>query len=214
MGYNRSSLIKGTCISPGTGVVAISDTISQPYLSWSLVPDSSVVHYAILSQDPGTLCEYGRGTKGSGPSLTRIAGEVIGGTAGAGNLTDFSSGSQDVYVCAIGEVEVLPHDDTDPSIATPGQVYFNSLTLAFRVYDGNAWRNLTTSTTSGGDLNYTFTQNTPSSFWDINHNLGKIPCVRVMDSSGGQIEGDVVDASLDQLSIAFTAPFSGSAFLN
>lgn len=67
---------------------------------------------------------------------------------------------------------------------------------------------------SGGDLNYTHTQATPSTTWIVSHNLGKFPSVTVVDSSGEEVEGDVMHDSANALRILFSAGFSGVAYLN
>lgn len=61
---------------------------------------------------------------------------------------------------------------------------------------------------------YTYVQNTPTSFWFINHNLNKYPSVSVIDSAGTLVEGQVLYTGLNSLIITFTAAFSGKAALN
>lgn len=68
---------------------------------------------------------------------------------------------------------------------------------------------------SGGDLNYEHDQAVAASVWTINHTLGKVPSVTVIDSGGNQIEGDVsYPIPLTQVVLTFSAPFSGKAYLN
>lgn len=64
------------------------------------------------------------------------------------------------------------------------------------------------------DKNYLFTQPTPAATWTIDHNLGKYPCVTVIDSSGAEVEGEVIHASTSSLTLSFSGAFSGSATLN
>ena len=73
----------------------------------------------------------------------------------------------------------------------------------------------------GGDMyTYTHTQATPSSLWVIHHNLGRYPSVSVVDSAGNEGYGDVSYLLGDpgkagvELTVAFSSPFSGKAFLN
>lgn len=66
----------------------------------------------------------------------------------------------------------------------------------------------------GSDLNYAYTQGVAASIWTVSHGLGKRPSVTVVDSAGDQVEGDVTYLDLNNLSIEFSAPFSGQAFLN
>lgn len=65
-----------------------------------------------------------------------------------------------------------------------------------------------------GGTTYTFTQGTPSALWTIVHNLGKFPSVSVVDSAESIVQGAVTYINSNQLSIQFSAPFSGQAFLN
>lgn len=61
---------------------------------------------------------------------------------------------------------------------------------------------------------FTFSQNTPSNKWTVQHNLGKFPSVTVFDSAKSQMEGDVEHISANELTITFGAAFSGVAYLN
>lgn len=57
-------------------------------------------------------------------------------------------------------------------------------------------------------------QATPSALWSITHNLHRFPAVAIVDSSGRLVEGDVTYITANQLTVAFTAAFSGTAYLN
>ena len=61
---------------------------------------------------------------------------------------------------------------------------------------------------------YEFTQGTPSDTWTITHNLNKRPSITILTSAGDEVEGAVTVNSLNQITITFCAPFSGSAILN
>lgn len=64
------------------------------------------------------------------------------------------------------------------------------------------------------DKHYNHTQNLPDTIWAINHNLGKYPSVTVADSSGSEVEGEVVHIDSNTVVITFSAAFSGKAYLN
>lgn len=66
----------------------------------------------------------------------------------------------------------------------------------------------------GADLNYMFAQSTPSSTWIIQHNLGKHPSVTVVASDTSTVIGDIHYDDLYNLTLTFSAPFSGTAYLN
>lgn len=62
--------------------------------------------------------------------------------------------------------------------------------------------------------NFTYEQMTASAEWTVAHNLGRFPGVTVVDSSGNKVIGDVQYTSANSLVIRFSAPFSGTAYLN
>lgn len=64
------------------------------------------------------------------------------------------------------------------------------------------------------DKEYRHNQNSASSTWTINHNLNKFPTVVVFDSAGSQAVGAISHDSKNQLTITFSASFSGIAYLN
>jgi hypothetical protein len=71
------------------------------------------------------------------------------------------------------------------------------------------------STSGGGsDANFVYTQSTPASTWVVVHNLDKFPSVSVVDSAKTEVVGDVVYDSLTQVTITFSASFSGFAYFN
>lgn len=62
----------------------------------------------------------------------------------------------------------------------------------------------------------TFTWSPPDvqSIWNITHNLGRYPSVTVVDSQGREFKGDIIYLNDNLLSIEFTVPISGTAYLN
>jgi len=57
-------------------------------------------------------------------------------------------------------------------------------------------------------------QPTASAQWVVVHNLGKYPSVSVVDTSDVEVIGEVEHNSDSQLTIKFSAAFSGKAFIN
>ena len=57
-------------------------------------------------------------------------------------------------------------------------------------------------------------QTVSSSTWNITHNLNKYPSVSVVDSSNEEVIGEVQHINSNSLTVKFSAPFSGKAFLN
>ena len=48
----------------------------------------------------------------------------------------------------------------------------------------------------------------------INHNLGKYPSITVIDSGGSEVIGEVEYVDTNNVTLTFSAAFSGKAFLN
>lgn len=60
---------------------------------------------------------------------------------------------------------------------------------------------------------YRHVQMTPASVWNIHHTLGRYAAVTVVDSAGSMVEGDVAYVSTSEVTISFSAAFSGEAYL-
>jgi hypothetical protein len=60
---------------------------------------------------------------------------------------------------------------------------------------------------------YKHDQQTPSNEWVINHNLGKLPSVTVIDTADTLVMGSVLFLNLNQVKISFTGSFAGKAYL-
>ena len=77
-----------------------------------------------------------------------------------------------------------------------------------------AIRKLACSIKENKDKHYTHNQAVASSEWIITHNLNKYPSIEVVDSGGSMVIGDVTYNNTNQITIKFSAAFSGKAFLN
>lgn len=56
------------------------------------------------------------------------------------------------------------------------------------------------------------TENT--SVWEIEHNLSRFPAVQVVDTAGSVVIGDIQYVDQNNITITFSAPFQGTAYLN
>ena len=61
---------------------------------------------------------------------------------------------------------------------------------------------------------YVHDQQVASTTWTVNHNMNKYPSVNIVDSANDEVTGEVKYNSLNQITITFTAAFSGKAYLN
>mgnify|MGYP003644456701 FL=1 len=64
------------------------------------------------------------------------------------------------------------------------------------------------------DKTYIFNQVTPNVLWTIQHNLGKYPSVTTVNSNNIVYYGNITYIDLNNLTIDFSAGFSGKAYLN
>jgi hypothetical protein len=60
---------------------------------------------------------------------------------------------------------------------------------------------------------FVFEQGTPLATWDIFHPLGGYPSVSIVDSSKTVVVGTVEYRSTSHITVSFSSPFSGTAFL-
>lgn len=67
---------------------------------------------------------------------------------------------------------------------------------------------------SAAGTTYDHLQSIASDVWTINHMLGRIPKVTVIDSSGDEVEGSYSYPSLNQVVLTFSSPFGGTAYLS
>tara|TARA_R110000744_G_scaffold136812_2_gene246947 strand:+ start:994 stop:1710 length:717 start_codon:yes stop_codon:yes gene_type:complete len=67
---------------------------------------------------------------------------------------------------------------------------------------------------SNTDKTFTFPQNVASDTWSVTHNLNKFPSVSVVDSGNTAVLGSVNYINNNELTITFSAPFSGYAYMN
>jgi hypothetical protein len=64
------------------------------------------------------------------------------------------------------------------------------------------------------DKNFVFTQGTASTTWNIQHNLNKFPSVSVVNNNNILMYGETTYVDTNNLTINFSAGFSGKAYLN
>jgi hypothetical protein len=110
--------------------------------------------------------------------------------------------------------------------ATPdlGQIVLYTDGVTYQ-WNGSLWNPIGTPASGGfltkaqadlyyrGRASYPWTQGVAASVWTIPHNLGSMPAVHVIDSGGTTVEGDVQYQDLNNLTVTFSYPFSGTAYL-
>ena len=65
-----------------------------------------------------------------------------------------------------------------------------------------------------GDKTFTFTQGAPATVWNIQHDLEKFPSVSVINNNDIIVNGQVEYIDNNNLTITFSAAFTGKAYLN
>lgn len=66
---------------------------------------------------------------------------------------------------------------------------------------------------AGNTRRHVHTQSSPSTLWTIAHSLGGKPSVMVVDTADTVVIGEVKYVSSTQITVEFTAAFSGYAYL-
>lgn len=64
------------------------------------------------------------------------------------------------------------------------------------------------------DRHFEYSQGSPALNWEIQHNLAKFPSVTVTDSSGTEIDCEIMHLDNNNLILNFSEPFAGHAYLN
>ena len=67
---------------------------------------------------------------------------------------------------------------------------------------------------SASDKNYVHNQTVPSATWNVQHNLNKFPSVTSVNNSNIKMFGEVTYVDENNLTINFSAGFSGKAYIN
>jgi len=76
--------------------------------------------------------------------------------------------------------------------------------------------NITPSITINNNTGFKYTQDCldPQSVWTITHNLGYVPNVLIEDCGGCDIEGVVTVVNVNTITITFSNPVAGTAYLS
>jgi hypothetical protein len=108
--------------------------------------------------------------------------------------------------------EGAPNDD----IGQDGDLYIDSISGSY--YGPKAsreWSNepFYVHAAQTPSVRHVHTQSAASTTWTVTHTLGGRPSVTIVDSSGTVVIGEIAYNSDTQVTISFTAPFSGFAYL-
>jgi hypothetical protein len=102
--------------------------------------------------------------------------------------------------------------------AASGSQYIDLSAGVIHVNTGSAdwptWRGSAAPGGGVGDKTFAHYQASAAATWLVEHHLGKLPAVTVLDSARTQVIGDVIYLDPDHLEVRFSAPFSGVAVCN
>ena len=103
MAFVIADRVQELCTSPGTGAVSLSGAVAGFQTFSSTIGNGNSTYYAIADQS-GSNWEVGIGTyTSSGNTLSR---DTVLSSSNGGSLTNFSSGSQKVFVTYPSEKSV------------------------------------------------------------------------------------------------------------
>ncbi len=125
----------------------------------------------------------------------------------------------DVLVTQCADISQWAIYEWDSVTAVPNQKTFSSIGLSYKVGSGGLINDedyfiSLLSYAGTGDLHFTYVQGVPSTSWNIQHNLGKFPSITVIDSAGTVVTGEYTYIDINNVTLTFSAPFAGTAYLN
>lgn len=152
-----------TCTSPGTGAVTLLGAATGYQAFSATIGNGNTCYYTIADQN-GANWEVGVGTYSSGANT--LARTTVLSSSNGGSLTNFNSGTQNVFVTYPSEQAVYQDSSgyiTSPFISSTqafaikstgqinlkplasaptgaaGDIYYNSTTNQFQGYNGTSW---------------------------------------------------------------------------
>lgn len=94
------------------------------------------------------------------------------------------------------------------------ELWYDTDDAKLLVLVSGTWTQITTGGGAVAGASYVYNQGSPAATWVITHNLGIRPNVTIEDSAGTTVEGEIVYDSINQLTLTFSAAFSGVAYLS
>jgi hypothetical protein len=169
-------------------------------------------------------------------TTTPAAGEFIGPADGSAissattmdlSITDVSGANtvsfltylvgNNILISEQNDINNFGHFTIDSYVQKTPSVYTLSLTpiAGNGNFDVDKFYDFAVFTlSSAGAPTYVFSQNTPSTTWEITHNLGKFPSITVIDTGNTVVNGEYNYTSNIKVTLNFSAAFAGKAYLN
>lgn len=156
-----------------------------------------------------------------GSAISAITTVEISGTDSSGqNVVEFIQYlvDNDILISEQNELSNFGHFKITSYTALGNNLYTLNLTNigGNGNLDLNKYYDFATFTISSGvgDKNYVHPQDQASATWTVQHNLNKFPSVTSVNINNIEMYGEVDFIDLNNLTINFSAPFSGRAFIN
>lgn len=159
---------------------------------------------------------------GSGTGFSAISSLKISITEKSGqNVVEWLTylvGDQ-ILISSQDEISSFGHYTVLSYTVDPNQSTFYTLELAYVGGNGNIvadkYYDIVNFSLAGStDKTFVYAQGTPATTWTIQHNLNKFPSVTAVNASNIQGFGEVEYIDANNLTITFSAGFSGKAYLN
>jgi hypothetical protein len=161
----------------------------------------------------------GSGTLISGLSTVHLSIKEISGQNVVKYLEYITT--KDILLGQGDQISQFGHFTLDTYAVDPANADYYIATLTFKGGNGNIAAQGTQYTLiqfniddSAADKNFVFTQAVASNTWTIQHNLNKFPSVTSVNINNIEMYGEVVFTDINNLTINFSAAFSGQAFIN
>jgi hypothetical protein len=106
--FKQFNRVKETCSAPGTGTVTLLGAPTGFRAFGSKLANGERSPVFIVDQLNANW-ELGLHVWNTGGTITRSAGDVLDGSAGAGVLVNFASGTQDVFLGRPAEFDNVPY---------------------------------------------------------------------------------------------------------
>lgn len=115
-----------------------------------------------------------------------------------------------------GTMVLSGNADPSPTIGLIGDQYINTDSgKLFGPKTESGWgAGVYLGNNDPNDLGQVYTQNSPSTVWDIAHTLAFTPNIIVVDSAGSVVEGDFQYLSPTHILATFSNPIAGKAYLS
>lgn len=166
----------------------------------------------------------GQGTMALSPNNGTSFSAITGFKIAKDNLTEkpvvayleFLVG-QEILIVNQNDPESFGHYTIDTYAVDPTNNQYYDLTLSFLGGNGSVkiddFYDIV-NFSFARDKTFTFTQANPSTTWNIQHNLNKFPSVSVVNNNNVLMYGETAYIDKNNLTITFSAGFSGKAHLN